>query len=86
MKEIQLTRPIKNLTGDGELTSIKMKDESEMDAYDFYDVCFGSDGKVSIGAMSPAIANLCNLTSEQVASLHIKDFMKLSADLGKYIM
>ena len=85
MKKIVLTRSIKNAAGTEDILEINMKEESEMNAYDFYDVEFGADGKVALGAMAPAIANLCNLTSEQVSNLHIKDFMSLSADVGKYI-
>lgn len=85
MKEITLIRPIKDAAGEAELKTIKAKEENELTAYDFYDVEFDASGKMKLGNMASAIANVCNLTEGQVASMHPKDFIMLSAEVGKFI-
>jgi len=85
MKKIKLIRPIKDVTGENELNEVSIKEENEITAYDLYDVEFDSGGKIKFGTMAPAIANMCNLTEGQVATMSPKDFAKLSAEVGKYI-
>lgn len=80
-----LKRPIQNAAGDGEITEVKMKEEKDIDASDFFGMTFSSDGTSNLGAMADTIANLCGLTSDQVASLHPKDYIFLSGEAGKLL-
>lgn len=84
-KKIKLIRPIKDAKGENDITEITMKPEDQMSAHDFYDVQFDVNGGTTLGSTAPAIANLCGLTSAQVANLHPKDYLMLSLDVGKYI-
>lgn len=84
-KKFKLQRPIKNAAETGEINEVSIKDEKDISASDFYDVSFSPDGSSNLGAMAETIANLTGLTSGQVASLHIKDYVKVSAEVGKYI-
>jgi len=84
-KKFKLKRPIEDASGKGELTEIEIKDEKDISASDFYDVSFNADGSSKLGAMADTIANLCGLTDSQVASLHVKDYVAISAEVGKYI-
>lgn len=86
MEKIKLKRPIKTVKGDEEIKEVTIKDEKDMCAADFYDVKFSSDGTVALGDMKSAICNLCGLTEEQVASLHPKDYIGISGEVGKYIL
>ena len=63
-----------------------MKEEKDMTASDFYDVAFSADGTVKLGDMESAICNLYGLTSSQVASMHVKDYLSLSQEVGKHIL
>ena len=85
MKKIKLIRAIKDAAGIEDINEINIKEENEITAYDLYDVEFDSGGKIKFGTMAPAIANMCNLTEAQVASMSPKDFAQLSAEVGKYI-
>lgn len=78
-----LKRPIPNATDDGEITEVNIKDEKDISASDFYGMTFSNDGTSNLGAMADTIANLCGLTSDQVASLHPKDYIYLSGEAGK---
>ena len=84
-KKFKLQRPIQNAAETGEINEVSIKDEKDISASDFYDVSFSPDGSSNLGAMAETIANLTGLTSGQVAALHVKDYVKLSAELGKYI-
>ena len=84
-KKIKLQRPIQNAAETGEINEVEIKDEKDISASDFYDVSFSPDGSSNLGAMADTIANLTGLTSGQVAALHVKDYIKLSAEVGKYI-
>lgn len=85
MKKIILIRTIRNAADTEDVKEINMKEEAEMTASDFYDVSMSTNDKVEIGSFEPAICNLCGLTSSQVASMHPKDYMMLSAEVGKYL-
>lgn len=85
MKEFELCKPIPNALGDGEITKITLKDEKDISASDFYDVSFGADGSAKLGSMAPAIANLAGITESQVASLNIKDYIKLSTEVSGFL-
>ena len=85
MGTIKLKRPIKDAAGTGEVSELKIKDESEMSASDFYDVVISSSGEMRLGDMAGTIANLTGITEEQVASLHPSDYIKLSGEVGKYL-
>ena len=78
-------RPIKDAAGEKEISEITIKDENEISACDFYNISFDGDGKSSLGSYADAIANLAGLTDLQVASMHPKDYVALSAEVGKYI-
>ena len=83
--KFKLKRHIRNAADTDDVTEVKVKDEKDISASDFYDVSFNPDGSSNLGAMAETIANLTGLTSSQVASLHVKDYIKLSAEVGKYI-
>jgi len=85
MGTVKLKRPIKDAAGTGELKELKIKDESEMSASDFYDVTFSATGEMRLGDMAGTIANITGITEEQVASLHPSDFIMLSGEVGKYL-
>ncbi len=85
MEKFKLKRPIKDAMGKNDISEVSIKSEDELTAYDFYNVSFGSNGDVKIGAMAEAIANVCSLTSEQVALMHPRDYLGLSEIVGKYI-
>jgi len=84
-EKFKLKRSIQNAAGTEEINEVSIKDEKDISASDFYDVSFNPDGSSNLGAMADTIANLTGLTNEQVASLHVKDYIKLSAEVGKYI-
>jgi len=84
-QKFKLKRPIQNAAENGELEEVICKDEKDISASDFYDVSFNADGSSQLGSMADTIANLFGLTSGQVASLHIKDYITLSGEVGKYL-
>lgn len=84
-EKIKLQRSIPNAAETGDIDEVEIKDEKDISASDFYDVSFNPDGSSNLGAMAETIANLTGLTSGQVAALHVKDYIKLSAEVGKYI-
>jgi len=84
-KKIKLSRSIRNASDSEDIEFVTIKDESEISAFDFFDVTFSADGSTKLGSMAETIANLTGLTYEQVGSLHIKDYTLLSAEVGKYI-
>ena len=85
MKDFELTRAIKDPAGENEITTVKLKEEADVNAADFYGVSFGADGNITLGGMADAVANITSLTSSQVASMHPKDYIELSGEVGKYI-
>ena len=85
MKKFKLKRPIPNAKGDGELTEVAFKDEKDVSASDFYEVSFSADGSSQLGAMAATIANLAGLTDEQVALLHPKDYIAMSAEVSGFL-
>ena len=44
-----------------------------------------TDGKANMGSMSGVVANLCGLTESQVAELHIKDYIALTAEVSSFL-
>ena len=84
-EKFKLKRPIQNAAQDGEVNEVTCKDEKDISASDFYDVSFNADGSTQLGSMADTIANLFGLTSNQVALLHIKDYITLSGEVGKYL-
>jgi len=83
--KFKLKRPIKDAAGTSDITELKIKDESDMSASDFYDVIISSNGEMRLGDMAGTIANITGITEEQVASLHPSDFIMLSGEVGKYL-
>lgn len=88
MKKIKLIRPIKDAAGVNDITEITIKDEDKISASDFYDVEMPTNENASIPlkAFEPVICNLCGLTSAQVAQMHVKDYMGLTGEVGKYFL
>ena len=86
MKKIKLIRAVKTADGSSEIKEVSMKEDDDMSASDFYDVVMSADGRIAIGDMESAVCNLCGLTSSQVASMHIKDYLALSGEVGKHIL
>lgn len=84
-EKFKLKRPIQNAAQDGEIEEVVCKDEKDISASDFYNVTFNADGSTQLGSMADTIANLFGLTSDQVALLHIKDYIVLSGEVGKYL-
>ena len=84
-KTFKLKRPIPDATGNGEVNEVSIKDEKDICAADFYDVSFSADGSSNLGATAETVANLTGLTSAQVGLLHVADYIKLSAEVGKFI-
>ena len=84
-KKFTLKREIENAAGTDKVTEVTIKDEKDISACDFYDVSFKADGTSNIGSMATTIANLTGLTTSQVASLHVKDYIVLSAEVGNFI-
>ena len=90
MEKFKLTRPIRNAADTDDITEISIKSSDEVSASDFFGIKIPTqqtDGASStnLGAMAGAIENIAGLTSSQVASLDIKDYIALSAIVGKYI-
>ncbi len=85
MNKLTLKRAIRNAADTEDVNEVSIKDEKDISASDFYDVSFNPDGSSNLGAMADTIANLTGLTSWQVASLHVKDYIKLSSEVGKFI-
>ncbi len=85
MKEFKLKRPIPNAKGDGELTKVTFKDEKDVSASDFYEVSFSADGSSQLGSVAGTIANLAGLTDEQVALLHPRDYIAMSAEVSGFL-
>lgn len=83
--KIKLKRPIKSIKDDSEISEVTIKDEKEITAYDIYSVTFKQDGTTELGSYAGAIASLCNLTESEVASLHPKDYITLSGEVGKFL-
>ena len=84
-KKFKLKRAIRNPADTEDIMEVSIKDEKDISASDFYEVSFSPDGSSHLGATAETVANLTGLTSGQVASLHIKDYIKLSAEVGKFI-
>lgn len=84
-KKFDLKRPIRNAADTEDVTEVTVKDEKDISACDFYDVSFSADGSSNLGSMASTIANLTGLTESQVASLHVKDYIVLSGEVGLYI-
>lgn len=84
-KIFKLQRPIRNAADTEDIDKITMKDEKDISACDFYGVSFGQDGKTQLGLMAETIANLCGITESQVASLHIKDYLKISGEVSNFL-
>lgn len=84
-QKFKLKRPIKDASGEKDIDTVEMKDEKDISASDFYSFEIRTDGKTELGGMADPISNLFGLTDEQVASLDIKDFVALSAEVGKFI-
>ncbi len=80
-KVFKLKRPIQNITKDSEITEVKMKDEKDVSASDFYGIAPSGD----LGAMANTVANIFGLTSEQVASLHPSDYIKMTAEISGFL-
>lgn len=80
-KKFKLKRPIQNIAKDAEVTEVTMKDDKDICAADFY----GISPTGNIGAMADTVANMFNLTNEQVASLHPSDYIKLSGELAGFL-
>ena len=85
MKKFKLKRPIENVTGDGQIKEVTLKDEKNISAADFYDVSFNPDGSSTLGASAGTIANLFGLTDAQVASLHPKDYVTLNIEISSFL-
>jgi len=88
MKDFKLKRSIFD-TQENEIKVLKIKDEDEVSAVDFFDMTVDVDElgnvKNSMGSMVEPIANICGITTSQVKSLHPSDYIKLSAVVGKYL-
>ena len=85
MAKIKLQRAIKDPSGENDVNEVTVKDEAKITASDFYDISFNPDGSSTLGSYANTIANLTGLTELQVDSLHPKDYIKLSGEVGKYI-
>ena len=85
MGKFKLTRPIRNVADTDDITELTIKSSDEVSASDFYSMSVGDGEEINLGSMSGAIESIAGLTSSQVASLHIKDYIALSAIVGKYM-
>ena len=84
-KSFKLKRAIRNAAGTEDIKSVKIKDEKDMTAFDFYSMPVSADGTMLVGDTSETIANLFTLTSEQVASLHPKDYFVFMGECGSFL-
>ena len=85
MAVIKLKRPIRNAADTDDIKSVKIKDEKDMSAFDFYAMPVMTDGKMLVGDAAETIANLFSLTSEQVASLHPRDYFVLMGEVSSFL-
>lgn len=83
--KFKLTRAIISADGAHDVNEVNIKDSKDVTAYDFFGMKISADGTSGLGAMADPIANLTGLTEEQVASLSPKDFLTLSAEVGKFL-
>lgn len=81
MTDYKLARPIKD--GENEITTIKVKEEHEINAIDIYGISVKADGTNDLGSFAEPIASIAGLTSAQVGALSPKDFMNLTGIVGK---
>lgn len=85
VKKIKLKRPISNITGDGEINEVTIKDEKDVSASDFYDMEMSADGKTNLGSMSGVVANLLGLTESQVAEMKPSDYIKIMGEISSFL-
>lgn len=81
MKKYTLKRPIKDVSGEKEITEVQMKEEEDFNASDFFEVVALPSGE----NLADLVANMCALTSLQVASMSPKDYIHLAGEAGKYV-
>jgi len=82
MKQYKLNRPIKDVSGENDIDEITVKEEDDLNASDFYAVVANPSGE----NLAETVANMCGLTSMQVASMSPKDYVHLSNEVGKYVI
>lgn len=85
MREIKLRRSINSAREDATIDTIKIKDNEDFSAADFYEMKVSSDGTMKLGDMAGTAATIAGLTERQVADLHPKDFMELVSIAGKFL-
>lgn len=84
--KFKLTKSIRNVADNADVSELDIKSEDDFTASDFYDVEVPTDGKIKMGIFAPGIANIAGITESQVASLCIKDYTALSEIVGKHIL
>lgn len=81
METYTLKRAIKDVSGENEIKEVQVKEEADLNASDFYEVLAYPTGE----NLADAVANVCGLTSMQVASMSIKDYRVLAGKVGKFL-
>jgi hypothetical protein len=81
----KLQRPIRNAADTEDINEVTMKDEDSVSASDFYNIEIPTGDEIRFGQMASLIGDLCGLTDSQVASLHIKDYLKLNEVAASFL-